>query len=285
MRFTPALLALLVLAAAAQTKTPSDAEIVKRLQGLRSVPDDKRGQETGDLALAIRGLAAGDRKVQLALGLAHLATEGDPGRDNLQAVTTTLATAVVETPAKPNGKTGAPNGAYVELAELAHYEHMTVDPAVAATDQYQKATEQLIATDAAIEKEDFTLKDLHGKKWTLSQLRGKIVVVNFWATWCPPCRKEIPDLDRIQAHFKDDVVVLGLDDEDAFKISQFFSGHETSYPILLDTNRKVAEAFHVEGIPKTFVFNREGKLAAESIDMRTGRQFLQMLAAAGLTIR
>jgi len=194
-----------------------------------------------------------------------------------------LATALEETPAKPVAKTGAPNGAYVELAELARYEHLSVEQAVADSDQYKQATAQLVANDADIEKQDFTLKDLHGKKWTLSELHGKIVVVNFWATWCPPCRKELPDLDAIYTHFQSKgLVILGLDDEDPFKITQFFGGHDLSYPVLLDTNRKMANAFHVDGIPKTFVFNRDGKLVTQSIDMRTRRQFLAMLAQAGL---
>jgi peroxiredoxin len=267
----------------AQANSPDDTAIVARIKALRSQPDAARGKETGDIALAIGQLPASDRKVMLALGLAHLSTEGDPGRDNLQAVTTTLASAVAETPARPNSKTNAPNGAYTELAELERYEHMTIDPAVAQTDQYKQAVNLLITNDAEIEKQDFTLKDLHGKKWTLSQLHGKIVVVNFWATWCPPCRKELPDLDAIYTHFKSqDLIILGLDDEDPAKISQFLGFHELSYPVLLDSGRKTADAFHVGGIPKTFVFNREGKLVAQSIDMRTQRQFLNMLSAAGL---
>ena len=282
-RFAIIPLALFLLAPAiAQDAKATDAAIVKQIQGLRDLPDADRGKVTGQVALQIRSLPAGDRKVALALGLSHLATEGDPGRDNLQAVTTTLATALVETPAKPDKK-GGPNGAYAELAELARYEGMSVDPAVVAADQFKQAADALVAQDAAIEKIDFTLKDLNGKKWTLSQLRGKIVAVNFWATWCPPCRKELGDLDLIATHFQSQgVVILGLDDENPFKINQFFGGHNLNYPVLLDEGRKVAEQFHVEGIPKTFVFDREGKLVAQSIDMRTQHQFLMMLAKAGL---
>jgi peroxiredoxin len=286
-RITLALLALIALTSPAiihaQANSPDDTAIISRLKALRSQPDAARGKETGDIALAIRQLPASDRKVMLAVSLAHLATEGDPGRDNLQAVTSTLASAVAETPAKPNPKTNAPSGVYTELAELNRYEHMSIDPAVADSDQFKQAVNLLVANDADIQKQDFTLKDLNGKKWTLSQLRGKIVVVNFWATWCPPCRKELPDLDAIYTHFKSqDLIILGLDDEDPFKISTFLGPHPLSYPVLLDSGRKIADAFHVTGIPKTFVFNREGKLVAQSIDMRTQRQFLNMLATAGL---
>jgi peroxiredoxin len=77
-------------------------------------------------------------------------------------------------------------------------------------------------------------------------------------------------------------VVLSISDEDAAKVTSYVLGHNLNYPILLDPGRKTEEAFHVEGIPQTFVFNREGKLVAQSIDMRTQGQFLQMLAAADL---
>jgi thiol-disulfide isomerase/thioredoxin len=152
-----------------------------------------------------------------------------------------------------------------------------------ADPQFKQAADLLAAQDAAIEKLDFTLKDLKGKKWTLSELRGKIVLVNFWATWCPPCRKELPDLDAIQAHFASQgLVILAIDDEDMAKIGSFYGGKMPSFNILLDPGHKTGELFHVEGIPKTFVFDREGKLAAQSIDMRTQHQFLIMLAKAGL---
>ena len=138
--------------------------------------------------------------------------------------------------------------------------------------------------DAEIEKADFTLRDLNNKKVTLSELRGKIVMVNFWATWCPPCRKEMPDLNAIYNHYKSQgLVILSLSDEDMFKVGSYISQAKYTYPILLDPGGKVAKQFHVEGIPKSFVFNRDGKLVAQSIDMRTQLQFLHMLAKAGLT--
>jgi peroxiredoxin len=130
---------------------------------------------------------------------------------------------------------------------------------------------------------DFTLADLRGKSWTLSELRGKVVVVNFWATWCPPCRKEMPDLEALYNRFKGEgFVVLAVSDEDAAKVRPFIAERQVTYPILLDPGRKVNDLFQVEGIPKTFVYDRDGKLVAQSIDMRTRKQFLGMLAEAGL---
>jgi len=108
-------------------------------------------------------------------------------------------------------------------------------------------------------------------------------MVNFWATWCQPFRREMPDLDALYKRFKDQgLVILGISDEEAAKVKQLLAEQKVSYPILLDPGRKVNEAFRIEGIPKNFVYDREGKLVAQSIDMRTQKQFLAMLAQAGL---
>jgi len=130
---------------------------------------------------------------------------------------------------------------------------------------------------------DFTLTDLQGKSWTLQALRGKVVLVNFWATWCQPCRKEMPDLDALYQRFKDQgFVILGISDEEAGKVEQLLAERRVEYPILLDPGRKVNQLFRIEGIPKSFLYDRNGKMVSQAIDMRTQGQFLRMLAQAGL---
>jgi peroxiredoxin len=130
---------------------------------------------------------------------------------------------------------------------------------------------------------DFTLTELSGKTWTLKQLRGKVVLVNFWATWCPPCRKEMPDLETLYKQFKDQgLVILAISEEDTEQVKPFVAEQKVTDPILPDPGRGVNELFQIEGIPTTFVYDRSGKLIAQSIDMRTKRQFLEMLSQAGL---
>ena len=110
-----------------------------------------------------------------------------------------------------------------------------------------------------------------------------MVLVNFWATWCPPCRKELPDLEALYARFKGrGLVVLGISDEDVAKVQPFVAQNKMTYPILLDPGRKVNALFAVQGIPRTFIYDRSGKLAAQAIDMRTQRQFLELLGRAGM---
>jgi thiol-disulfide isomerase/thioredoxin len=146
-----------------------------------------------------------------------------------------------------------------------------------------------VQNDADIEKVDFTLKDLNGKKITLSQFRGKVVLVNFWATWCEPCRAEMGDLDAIYTHLNGQglvVLSINIDDQsasDPMKVPTAISQMGYHPPVLLDPGAKTAAKFHVDGgIPKSFVFDRDGKLVATAIDMRTQRQFLNMIALGGI---
>jgi thiol-disulfide isomerase/thioredoxin len=142
---------------------------------------------------------------------------------------------------------------------------------------------RLESEDQRRQKADFTLSDLKGQEWRLSALRGKVVLVNFWATWCPPCRKEMPDLDALYKRFgPEGLVILAISDEDAPTVRTFLASKNFGYPILLDPGRKVNDLMAINGIPKSFVYDRAGKLAAQAIDMRTRKQFLEMLGRAGL---
>ncbi|HYW70444.1 MAG TPA: TlpA disulfide reductase family protein [Pyrinomonadaceae bacterium] len=258
--------------------TKPENQIRDQISRLRSLPDDVRARTTKQLALDIRALPKNAHKMGLASGLANYSTEGDFGHDTLQEVATTLAEALREQPIPMKGND--PDYAYVELATLVRYENVQ-----GALDnlQFKAAMARLEADDAARAKADFTLADLDGKNWTLQELRGKVVLVNFWATWCPPCRKEMPDLDTLYRKFKDQgLVILAIDDEEVAKIKPYLAEHPVSYTILLDPGRKTNQSFRIDGIPKSFVYDREGKLVAQSIDMRTQKQFLDMLSKAGL---
>jgi peroxiredoxin len=93
----------------------------------------------------------------------------------------------------------------------------------------------------------------------------------------------MPDLEKLYKEFASrGLVVLAISDEDAGKVTPFIARAKYSYPVLLDPGRKANDQFVVEGIPKSFVYDREGKLVAQSIDMRTEHQFREMLALAGL---
>src|SRR5208282_6274118 len=237
-----------------------------------------RAGTTKDLALKIRKLPATENKLRLAVNLTGLSTEGDFGHDTLQEVATTLAETLRERPvpwaelkdSDAGSKAGArePAYPYLELASLVRYEHVEATVDLGNDDgQFRAAMARLEADDLKREHPEFTLKDLSGKSWTFADLRGKVVLVNFWATWCPPCRKEMPDLETLYERFSSKgLVVLGISDEEAAKVEPFIRERKVSFPVLLDPGRKVNEMFVVEGIPKSFVYDREGKLVAQSID-------------------
>ena len=109
---------------------------------------------------------------------------------------------------------------------------------------------------------DFTLDTLDGTKVTLSELRGKIVLINLWATWCPPCRAEMPALENAYKQYKDSgVVVLGLNvtNQDSEKdIPPFVDEFGLTFPILLDRDGSVSALYQLKGLPTTYFVNREG---------------------------
>ena len=252
--------------------------IFEQIRKLRDVPDASRGAVTTKIALDIRALPASQHKLMLAGSLANLSTEGDFGRQTLQEVATTLYDTLREQAAASTS--GMPEQPYITLAQLVRYEGAKVpldDPLLNAAMARLQVDEQNRA------KADFTLSDITGRSWTFHGLKGKVVLVNFWATWCPPCRKEMPDLEALYKEFSaKGLVILAISDEDAAKVNPFIAEKKYSYPILLDPGGKVNKLMAVDGIPKTFVHDREGKLAVQAIDMRTRRQLLEMLSHAGL---
>jgi peroxiredoxin len=119
------------------------------------------------------------------------------------------------------------------------------------------------------------LPDEEGKKtWRLSDLRGKVVLVNFWATWCPPCRKELPSMERLWRQFKDaGLVVLGVNvGETGDEVFAFSNGLETplTFPLLLDEDSRVAQSWPVTGLPTTYLVDKQGRIAFGAIG---GREF------------
>lgn len=253
---------------------PEVTALFKRMSGLRgNLSDADRAQLAIDVAGQIHAMPGGDQKLSLATSLANLSTEGDLGKPALAAVSATLAEALHQCP-------GAVFD-YVELASLVRYEHV---PAAAVADPAEKAGEALLALrDQIHQTAGFTLTSLDGKTYSLAGLRGKIVLLNFWATWCPPCRKEMPDMEKLSQTYADQgLVVLAVSDEARDVVAPFIEKQKYSFPVLLDTDDTVHEDFGVEGIPKSFIFDREGRLAAQAIDMRTASQFMELLKQAGM---
>lgn len=116
---------------------------------------------------------------------------------------------------------------------------------------------------------EFSLKSVDGKTVKLSDYKGKVVIIDFWATWCPPCRKGIPDLISIQNEFKDKVVIIGisLDREKTIKdVPGFVKNNGINYPVVYGDDKVVIDYGGIQSIPTSFVVDKNGTV----VDMHVG---------------
>ena len=115
----------------------------------------------------------------------------------------------------------------------------------------------------------FTVRDIDGKTISLADLKGKVVLVNFWATWCPPCRAEIPDLVKLQDKYRDKLVVLGIseDEVDPAQVKAFATEQKMNYPIVMATTELRQIFKGVAALPTTFVLDTEGKIQMRHVGM------------------
>jgi peroxiredoxin len=119
--------------------------------------------------------------------------------------------------------------------------------------------------DAAV---NVTLQDLDGKTVSLSQFKGKVVMLNFWATWCPPCREEMPSMDALYQKFKgnaDFVMLLVSIDEDAETVRDFMKRNNYTMPVYHDPNKEAGAAYGITGVPETFLIDKKGVIAEKVI--------------------
>jgi peroxiredoxin len=118
--------------------------------------------------------------------------------------------------------------------------------------------------------EDFTLPTPAGDTFRLSEQRGKVVLVNFWATWCPPCLEEMPAMERLWRRHKDAgfvLVAISLD-TDPKKVPPFVSARRFSFPVGLDPKMAVAEKYGVRALPSSFVLDRDGTVTGIALGPR-----------------
>jgi len=117
---------------------------------------------------------------------------------------------------------------------------------------------------------DFELTDLDGNTHRLADYRGRVVVVNFWATWCPPCRAEMPSMQRAWEQLrKQKVQMLGVDvGEDEDTVFRFLADYPVEFPLLMDTDSGVVEQWSVRGLPSTYILDGQGRIVYRAIGGR-----------------
>lgn len=133
---------------------------------------------------------------------------------------------------------------------------------------------RLTPVEPRVQAPAFILEDMDGERHALEDFRGKVVLVNFWATWCPPCRREMPSLERLYQHMKGkSFVVLAVNEWEKPDLVFAYMGDLDvfpTFPILFDRNSEVAEAFGVKGLPTTVILDKQGRIAYRAIG---GREF------------
>lgn len=130
------------------------------------------------------------------------------------------------------------------------------------------ALQHLQTQPAAYEAPDFSLPDLNGKTHTLSQYKGKVVFLNLWTTWCPPCRMEMPAMEQLYRRLENrDFVMLAVSADEAGKkvVAPFAKELGLTFPILLDPEGNLSPRYGVTGYPETFVIDRDGKVVNHTI--------------------
>ncbi len=132
------------------------------------------------------------------------------------------------------------------------------------------AAQSLAPVDETMVAPDFGLRDLDGREHRLSSYQGRVLIVNFWATWCPPCREEMPSLQRVREQLHGNgVEVLAVnvgEDEDA--ILTFTASYPVTFPLLLDEDGRVVDSWPVLGLPTTYVVEPGGRLAYRAVGAR-----------------
>jgi len=151
-----------------------------------------------------------------------------------------------------------------------------------APDENAQADGAACLANAKPAKLDFTMKDLDGKEVSLTSFKGKVILLNFWATWCGPCKAEIPGFVELQSKYKNDLVVVGYSvDDEAPKARAFATEYKMNYPILLGEGREdVQDAYGpIWGIPASFIISRDGKVCRKHLGIAPKAQFEREIKA------
>ena len=122
---------------------------------------------------------------------------------------------------------------------------------------------------------NFCLKGLNGEKVELKSFKGKVVFLNFWATWCSPCKKEMPSMEALYKQFKEkDFVFLtiSVDYEGGKKVREFIEKHHYAFPVLLDPKCETLDLYEVKGIPTTIIIDKKGIMIGKAIGPRTWKK-------------
>jgi len=130
--------------------------------------------------------------------------------------------------------------------------------------------------------QDFKLKDLNGKEVSLSDFEGKKVFLNFWASWCPPCKAEMPEIEQLYQQTKDsDLVILAVNiGEDKETVQTFIDNNKYNFKVLLDTEQEAALNYNITSIPTSYFIDKDGNIKASfigSMNLAQMKSYIQLI--------
>ena len=186
-------------------------------------------------------------------------------------------------------------GKPVEVTQTISFQRLIVDgPAPSGTFDFvppdnAELVQEFGPTQASVSRmvgkpaEDFTRNDLSGNTFRLEELRGKVVLLNFWATWCTPCRIDLPHIEALHREFSEQgLVVLGVNSEPAALAAHFFAEQGYSFPSLVDIGDQVARRYSVKSLPTTIVIDRSGNISNYLVGLHPEERLRRELAKAGI---
>ncbi len=133
----------------------------------------------------------------------------------------------------------------------------------------QAGAQSVVTPRVGVPLNNFALTDLQGQKIQLNDFKGKVVLVNAWATWCPPCRAEMPDINAYyQAHQNDGLMVLAVNAGDPLdKAASFAQSNNLAFPVLLDSNLRLLDSMGIHDFPTSIVIGRDGRVKHIQVGM------------------
>lgn len=138
----------------------------------------------------------------------------------------------------------------------------------------------LVSFSNSAKAPDFNLKDQYGVVHSLENYKGKVIFLNFWATWCPPCKKEMPDIENIYKEYgenKKDVVILGVNSEKENEVKKFLKDKGYTFPTVIDENSEVMRKYFIQAFPTSFVIDKEGNVYGYVMGGLTKEQIKQII--------
>ena len=131
---------------------------------------------------------------------------------------------------------------------------------------FQQIEAAEVGTEVGKKAPNFSLKNMNNKEVTLRELEGKKVFINFWASWCPPCKAEMPDIQKLYENHGEDIKIIAVNlEEEKTKVEKYLNNEELDFTVLLDKNNKVAGQYLVRAIPTSYFLNEKGIIIEKNL--------------------